>query len=302
MFIYVTIFLAFFTLRVVFSAAFQKNRGMNMAIITISRQHFSTGHEICKKIAEKSGYKLYDRTAVFQKMLELGCSEEKVKAFDEIKPGLLPSLSKYNDEYLYYLKTAVLSIAAEDNCVIEGRGAYIILKDLPNMVSARIFELRKDRVKIAMAEENVDEKKAMKLVKKADNEQFGFIKYYFKKNILYPVEFNLIVNAGNSDSASIAEAVIAFTKSYINEDKEKVGKEKLSELLIGQQIVNLLRFIYSVDIDSMRAEVDGKTVRLYGVASTKGIVDYAVKVINCELPEYKVVSNVQVVQAGMNLR
>lgn len=273
-----------------------------MAIITISRQHFSTGHEICKKIAEKSGYKLYDRATIFQKMLELGCPEEKIKAFDEIKPGLLPSLSKYNDEYLYYLKTAVLSIAAEDNCVIEGRGAYIILKNLPNMVSLRIYELRKDRVKIAMAEKNVDEKKALKLVKRSDHEQFGFIKYYFRKNILLPFEFNLLVNAGNSDSGSIAEAAVAFAKSYVTEEKEKAGKDKLSELLVGQQIVNLLRFIYSVDIDSMRAEIDGKTVYLYGVASTKGIVDYAVKVINCELPEYKVVSNVKVVQAGMNLR
>lgn len=273
-----------------------------MAVITISRQHYTNGHEICKKIADKTGYKLYDRAAVFQKMLELGCSEEKVKAFDEIKPGLLPSLSKYNDEYLYYLKTAVLSIAAENNCVIEGRGAYAILQNIPNHVCARIYELRKDRAKIAAKECNVDEKKAIKLVKKADNSQFGFIKYYFGMNILYPVEFNLIFNSGNSDSDSISDAIIAFTKTYVNEEKEKAGKEKLSELLIGQQIVNLLRFIYSVDIDSMRAEVKDGTVYLDGVASTKGVVDYAVKVINCELPEYKVVSNIRVVQAGMNLR
>lgn len=273
-----------------------------MAIITISRQYFSTGHEICKKIAEKSGYKLYDRKAIFHKMLELGCPKERIRTFDETKPGFITSLSKYNDEYLYYLKTAVLSIVKDENCVIEGRGAYIILKDLPNMVSIRIFELRKDRIKIAMAEKNVDKKKAAALVKKSDREQFGFIKYYFKKNILFPIEFNMIVNAGNSDPDSIAEAAVAFTKSYVNEEKEKAGKDKLSELLIGQEVVNLLRFIYSVDIDSMRAEIEGKTLYLYGVASTKGIVDYALKVLNCELPEFRVVSNVKIVQAGMNLR
>lgn len=273
-----------------------------MAVITISRQHFSTGHEICKKIAEKCGYKLYDRAAIFQKMLDLGCSEEKIKAFDEIKPGILPSLSQYNDEYLYYLKTAVLTAASENNCVIEGRGAYVILKDIPNHISARIFEMRKERVKIAMKEKNADAKKALRLVKKADNEQFGFIKHYFKANILFPVDFNLIINAGIADSDSIAESIVAFAKSYITEEKEKAGEAELSKLLIGQQIVNLLRFIYSVDIDSMRAEVKGDTVYLDGIASTKGIVDYAVKVINCELPEYKVVSNIRVVQAGMNLR
>lgn len=273
-----------------------------MAIITISRQHFTNGHDICKKIAEKTGYRLYDRSAVFQKMLELGCSEEKVKAFDEIKPGLLPSLSKYNDEYLYYLKTAVFSIAAENNCIIEGRGAYAILQGLSNHVSSRIYELRKTRIKNAAEQENVNEKTAKKLVKRADHEQFGFIRYYFGKNILYPTEFNLIFNTENSTSDAVAESIIAFTKSYVTEEKEKQGAKKLSEALIGQQIVNLLRFIYSVDIDSMRAELKNGTVYLEGVASTRGIVDYALKIINCELPEYKVVSNIRVVQAGMNSR
>ena len=52
----------------------------------------------------------------------------------------------------------------------------------------------------------------------------------------------------------------------------------------------------------MKCEVKGDTICLDGVASTKGIVDYAVKVIKCEFPEFKVVSNIRVVQAGMNLR
>lgn len=273
-----------------------------MAVITISRQYFSEGHEICKRIAEKTGYKLYDRAAVFQKMIELGCNENKIKYFDEIKPGILPSLSKYNDEYLYYLRTAVLSIANEDNCVIEGRGAYIILKDIPNHVSARIFELREKRVKNVMKERNVDEKRAMKILKKADMHQFGFIKHFMHANVFYPMEQNLIINSGLSDVESVADSIIAFAKTYITEEKEKEGKERLEKLLIGQEIVNLLRFIYSVDIDSMKCEVKGGTIYLDGVASTKGIVDYAVKVIKCEFPECKVVSNIRVVQAGMNLR
>ena len=273
-----------------------------MAVITISRQYFSEGHEICKKIAEKTGFKLYDRAAVFQKMIELGCNKEKIKCFDEIKPGLLPSLSKYNDEYLYYLKTAVLSVAREDNCVIEGRGAYIILKDIPNHVSARIFELREKRVENEMKERNVSEKRAKRIVKKADMHQFGFIKHFLHTNVFYPVEQNLIINSGLSDVDSIADSIIAFAKTYVTEEKEKEGKKKLEKLMIGQEIVNMLRFIYFVDIDSMRCEVKGDSIYLDGVASTKGIVDYALKVIKCEFPEFKIVNHIMVVQAGMNLR
>lgn len=271
-----------------------------MAVITISRQHYSEGHDICKRLAELTGYTLYDKETMFRKIVELGCPEKVVKSFEDIRPNFLFSLSKFNDEYIYYLKTAVYSIAEEGNCIIEGRGAYHILKGISNHVSARIVDNKENRIQRAMQEHGVNEKKAGRLVRKSDKEQFGYLTYYFKTTGLTPAEFNLIINSGISDVNSGANAIKGFTEAFVNEERESEGKKVLSELLIGQRIVNMLRFIYFINIDYMRAEVKDKVITLYGISSTKGIVDNALDILKYELSDYEIHSRIRVVQGGLN--
>ena len=46
----------------------------NHTVITISRQYGSGGRELANKIAEKLGYKLYDRQIVHMAAAQLGIS------------------------------------------------------------------------------------------------------------------------------------------------------------------------------------------------------------------------------------
>ena len=102
-----------------------------MAIITVSRQFGSKGDEICESLSRKLGYKLVDRKVLRKRIMELGCSEEMMKKFDGLKPGIWASLSRYKDEYLYYLKTAMMSEVSSGNCVVVGRGSFLILRTSP---------------------------------------------------------------------------------------------------------------------------------------------------------------------------
>ena len=117
-----------------------------MAIITVSRQFGSKGDDICEALARKLGYKLVDRKVLRKRILELGCSEEMMRKFDGMKPGFWASLSRYKDEYLYYLRTAMMSEVSSGNCVVVGRGSFLILKGIESCVSVRIVEERRSRV------------------------------------------------------------------------------------------------------------------------------------------------------------
>ena len=67
-------------------------------------------------------------------------ANDKLKKYDERKPGFFASLVKDRDEYLDYLQTAVLDAASEGDCILIGRGSFAILEDLPNLVSfPRLF-------------------------------------------------------------------------------------------------------------------------------------------------------------------
>ncbi|MBQ5780611.1 MAG: cytidylate kinase family protein, partial [Spirochaetaceae bacterium] len=91
-----------------------------MAIITISRQVAARGDEVATILAQKIGYEFITRKKIGAKILELGFPGEKMKKYDEIKPGFFASLTKDRDEYLDYLQTAILEFAVKGNCIFIG--------------------------------------------------------------------------------------------------------------------------------------------------------------------------------------
>ena len=62
-----------------------------MAIIAISRQVAALGDEISKALSEKLGYRFVNRKELEKRIVDLGFSPEKLKKYDERKPGFFAS-------------------------------------------------------------------------------------------------------------------------------------------------------------------------------------------------------------------
>lgn len=58
-----------------------------MAIIAISRQVAALGDEISTELAKKLGYKFINRNELEKRIVDLGFPAEKLKKYDEKKPG-----------------------------------------------------------------------------------------------------------------------------------------------------------------------------------------------------------------------
>ena len=65
-----------------------------MAVIAISRQVAALGDEIAEDAAKLLGYKFFNRKLIEQRIIELGFSADKLKKYDERKPGFFASLAK----------------------------------------------------------------------------------------------------------------------------------------------------------------------------------------------------------------
>lgn len=267
-----------------------------MSVITISRQMASLGDEISVKIAEKLGFRFVGKKEIESKIVELGFPKNKLHKFDECKIGFFTSLTRSRDEYLNYLQTAILEYVSESNCVILGRGSFIILKDLPNHVSCRFIADDKMRIERVKSECSCGEKTAVKKIQESDIRRRGFHKSFFNFDIDDPAMFHLIVNTGLIDVDSIVEAIVYLVKKRTNEEIEKESATKIEELLIGQRIVNMLVFDYNLNINFLRASINGKKMTLHGVAESSAIVDRALVIVSCELPDYEISSAMSVVQ------
>ena len=95
---------------------------------------------------------------------------------------------------------------------------------------------------------------------------------------------------------SIAESIASLVKKHVTEQKDVAGQAKIDELLIGQRIVDILIFLYNLDITYLRTSIDGKKLTLHGIAGNQAVVDSAVTIVEAELPNFEVKSAISVTQ------
>lgn len=265
-----------------------------MAVITISRQVAALGDEIASDLARKIGYNFIDRKQIEARIVELGFPKEKLEKYDERKPGFFASLAKDRDEYLNYLQYAVLEAASTGNCILIGRGAFVILEELPNLVALRFISPDNIRLERLKNEFSWEDKQAQNRIDESDNNRRGFHKSFFNADHRSPEHYLLTLNTGllsREASVSLIENVV---KNYITAQKEAAGKEKIALLLKGQRLVNQLLFDYKMNINFLRAVVEKDVITLQGVADSHAVVEKAVQTAAKILPSCEIRSAITI--------
>ncbi|MDR2897874.1 MAG: cytidylate kinase family protein [Spirochaetaceae bacterium] len=267
-----------------------------MAVIAISRQVAACGDEIAASLAQKLHYRFIGRQMIEQKLVDLGFPEEKLKKYDEKKPGFFASLAKDRDEYLDYLQTAILESAVEGNCVLIGRGAFFILNEVPNLFAVRLVAKDDVRIKRLMDEFSWDEKQARQRIEESDNNRLGFHKSFFNLTNEDPALFHLALNTGIVDVETASYTIADVCQRVVTLEQEEKGGQKLQELLAAQRLVNALVFEHSLNINFLKAYISGDTVTLQGVANSSAQSEQAASIAARMMPDKRVVSSISVVQ------
>lgn len=267
-----------------------------MAIIAISRQVAALGDEIAEAVAQKTGYKFINRQEIERRIVDLGFSADKLKKYDERKPGFFASLVKDRDEYLHYLQIAVLESAAEGNCILIGRGAFLILKNLPNLLSLRFVAKNEIRMARLQNEFNWNEKQALQRINESDENRYGFHKSFFNVEIDDASHFLMVLNTGIFTEESASTLICSMLSDFIDDEKERDGKKQLFELLKCQRLVDKLIFEQKLSIEFLRAVIKDGALILQGVANSASVVERALRIAATELPEYSVSSAISIAQ------
>ncbi len=267
-----------------------------MAVITISRQVAALGDEIASALAKEIGYTFIGRKDIEARIIELGFPAEKLKKYDEKKPGFFASLAKDRDEYLDYLQLAILEAAAKDNCILIGRGAFVILETLPNHLAVRFVAndaIRTERLKTEFA---WDEKQAKQRITESAANRAGFHKSFFNVDNTDSTHYHLVLNTGMLGIEDSVKILKNLKDVAITPEKEAEGKKKLQDLLSAQRLVNKLVFEYNLNINFLHAVISGDTLVLQGVADSSALVEKAMSVAQKVFPDLTVQSAISVVQ------
>jgi cytidylate kinase len=267
-----------------------------MAIITIAREIASLGEETAQELAQLCGYKLIDKEYLEGKLNSIGISAEKRAKYDEKNPGFWASLSQQRDDYLHFLKSAILEAAQENNCIIMGRGAYAILKGLPHMLSVKITAPLSVRIERTKKSFSCDNKQALLIIEQSDHDRAGFHKYFFSTNWTDAREYDLTVNTGNTSPAFAAVAVDSLRKSFVDKEKEEAGVQKIADMVLAQKVVTEIIYGRKIPVHFLEATVERGSVVLHGVANAQSSIYSALAAAHDVSSVKHVESAIQLVQ------
>lgn len=119
-------------------------------IITIAREHGSSGKEIGKIIAEKLGIPFYYKEMTALAAQESGLDKEFISDINSNAPDLLQSLylsSSVITQAIAAQEKVIKKIADQGSCVIVGRAADYVLRNYENVI--RIFIYANEEYKIS---------------------------------------------------------------------------------------------------------------------------------------------------------
>ena len=265
-----------------------------MAIVTLTRQAGSFGDEVGMLIARRLGYTFYDKHEIERRIIAKGLPKEEFLKYDERKPNFLARFAKNRDKYLNYLSMVILEIAQEGNCVIMGRGAFLFLRDLPNHITLRFVAPMEDRVKHLVDLKKVgSEKIARQLLEKSDKRKRAFYRSCFKYDIEDHQMIHATLNTSMIKADMLAEMICAGITTNITPELEDLGKKRVEELMLAQEMANKLIFEHELHIDELWIIVHDKLVTLYGVTSFHATVERAEMILESEYTGYKVESKIK---------
>ena len=255
------------------------------------------GDEIGMLIARRLGYTYYDKKEIEKRIIAKGLPKEEFIKYDERKPTFFDRFAKNRDKYLNYLSAVILEIAAEGNCVIMGRGAFVFLQDVPNHITLRFVSTKQKRLEQIKEYFNIStDKVAEKLLKDSDKRQKDFYKSCFRYDLNDHTLIHTTINTASLNPDMLAEMICAGIKNNIPQELDEAGKKRVGELILAQEMANKLIFEHGLHIDDLWVRISDKTVLLRGMTAFHATVERAKTIIESEYSGYTVKSEIRCVQ------
>ncbi len=245
-----------------------------MAIITVSRQRHSLGDEIAKAVADDLGYDFIDKQRIGDALSRLGLPARDMERFDEKKPSVWDALATHHTKFLFLMRAAIYDFAQKNNTLILGRGAQVLLKDLPGTLHVRIVAPMPVRLERLMVQEGYDEKNGEKVLRQSDRDSSGYIRSFFGEDWNDHNFYDLVINTKNI-SAVTAVAMIANTAQSVEFKREPDALyDKLAILSLQQQAeLVLLDLRRGNPICASVTDIDRGIITLTGTADSEAVKD-----------------------------
>lgn len=239
-----------------------------MSIICITRELAAMGEETARALAEKSGYRYVEKVNIESRLAEYDIGPQEMEKYDEKRPGLWASLSESRERYLHFLKLVLFEEACQGDCIILGRGGGSILRGVPNVLSVRLIAPMDVRVARIKSVYSCDDKSALQIIKRNDNDREGFHRVFFDVDWRDPPRYDLVLNTGKISPAKAASVIDKLRARIITEAEEDLAKKMLRDMTLQAKIMGEILYVRKTPVHTVQVSVENGKAVLYGVVSS----------------------------------
>ena len=186
---------------------------MGLPIITVSRQYGSAGRDVARQVAETLQIPYYDKEVISMTAEKTGFSEEVVKN-EEMKRSVLSnplfSLTQMIDVQVFMTQSEIIQQLAVQPCVIVGRCADYVLRDMPNVVNFFLYGELGVRTAFAVKERDLPSAKATEAVTKFDKRRASYYHYYTGKKWGEAKNYHLCMDTTHLTPEKTAEIILQY--------------------------------------------------------------------------------------------
>lgn len=183
-------------------------------IVTIAREHGSSGKQVGKLVAQKLGIPFYYKEMTALAAQESGLDKEFISDINKNSPDMLHDMylsTKAVQHAVTAQSSIIRKIADNGSCVIVGRAADYILRDDPDVVRVFIYAPEEYRIARVMEVYGDTRAEAEKNIRKSDDARAAYYRSISGSDWGDRRHYDLMVDSsiGAENSAKIVEDYIA---------------------------------------------------------------------------------------------
>ncbi len=183
--------------------------------IALSREAGTDGSLVALAVGERLGWPVYDSELVQHIAANMGVRTSLLEALDEKhRSWLLECLEAFasapavsESAFARHLMETLLSLGAQGECVLVGRGAAQALP-ADRTLRVRLVGALEDRVRTVCRRLGTSPEEAKRWVERTDHERVRFVKDHFRKDPTDPLGYDLVLNSSRWGVPECADLII----------------------------------------------------------------------------------------------
>lgn len=180
-----------------------------MAILAISREYGSGGRDIGRKVAERLQYEYVDKERLFLDLDRYGKRwGQAARDLDEVCPTFWERHDWQYHGYITLLESLIFDYATADKVVIIGRGAFLLLQEVPFCLKARLVAPMEVRLERIMVSESLVREEAEALIARVDQDRTCYLQANYEKAWDEEGSYDCVLDTGSLTYDQVVELFI----------------------------------------------------------------------------------------------